>query len=234
MQLNSAWNRYTCPVIRQQIEDKMKGVKQFENEIPCIITIHDARDISLIYMSPQGLQRLGVTIEEITLSFHEYHARFFNLEDAQFYVPKVTGLLKRNDTSEIISYFQQVRFAPDQDWIWHLSSTRIFLKDLEDKPLLFLSISMPIDTQSHMTAKVERLMEENHFIRKNNHLYHTLTKREKEILKYLAQGLIPKEIGEKLFLSETTVVTHKRNLRKKLNIQSAVDLMKFAQAFDMV
>lgn len=234
MELNSAWNRYTDPLIRERIESKMKGIRQFENEVPCVITIHDARDISLIYMSPLGLQKLGVTIEEITLSFHEYHARFFNLEDAQDYGPKVTGLLKRNNTDEIISYFQQVRFAPDQEWIWHLSSTRIFLRDLDEKPLLFITISMPVDSKSHITAKVERLMKENEFIRKNNHLFNSLTKREKEILKCLAQGLTPKAIGEKLHLSETTAVTHKRNLKKKLKVQTTVDLMKFAQAFDLV
>ncbi|HUC80262.1 MAG TPA: helix-turn-helix transcriptional regulator [Flavisolibacter sp.] len=234
MELNSAWNRYTDPVIRERIETKMRGIQQFENEVPCVITIHDARDISLMYMSPLGLQQLGVGIEEITLSFHEYHARFFNLEDAEDYVPKVTGLLKRNNTDEVISYFQQVRFAADKEWIWHLSSTRIFMRDLDGMPLLFITISMPIDSKSHVTAKVERLKEENDFIRKNNHLFSSLTKREREILKYLAQGLTPKEIGEKIHVSETTAITHKRNLKKKLKTQTAVDLMKFAQAFDLV
>jgi DNA-binding CsgD family transcriptional regulator len=54
------------------------------------------------------------------------------------------------------------------------------------------------------------------------------------LLKYFALGLSPKEIADKIFLSETTVVTHKRNLRRKLNIQTMVDLMRFAQAFDLV
>lgn len=234
MELNSAWNRYNHPIIREEIETKMRGVKLFENDMPCVITIHDAHDISLIYMSPRGLEFLGVTIEEITLSFHEYHTRFFNLEDALVYGEKVSGLLKRNNLAEIVSFFQQVRSAPSEPWIWHLSSTRIFLRDTNGTPLLFITISLPIDSKSHMTAKVERLMEENHFFKKNYQLFDALTKREKEILKHLAQGLSPKEIGKKLHLSETTAVTHKRNLKKKLKVQTTVDLMKFAQAFDLV
>jgi DNA-binding CsgD family transcriptional regulator len=212
----------------------MKAVMLFENLVPCIITIHDARDISLVYMSKTGTDLLGVTLEDITRSFQEYHARYFNLDDAEVYVPKVTGLLERNNTDEMVSNFQQVRPSPSDPWTWYLSSTRIFIRDREEMPLLFLTISQPIDAKSHITIKVERLMEENRFLRQNLHLYNTLTKREKEIMKYLAQGFSPREISEQLYLSEATVVTHKRNLKAKLKAQTTVDLMKFAQAFDLV
>ncbi|MCX7798099.1 MAG: response regulator transcription factor [Melioribacter sp.] len=52
-----------------------------------------------------------------------------------------------------------------------------------------------------------------------------LSKRELEILNYIAQGLSNKEIGEKLFLSEYTVLTHRRNIMKKLKVNSTPQLI---------
>lgn len=54
-----------------------------------------------------------------------------------------------------------------------------------------------------------------------------ITKRELQVLEYLFKELTNKEIAEKLFISPRTVDTHKRNLRKKLNVKSSVGLVKY-------
>lgn len=54
-----------------------------------------------------------------------------------------------------------------------------------------------------------------------------ITKREQQILEYLYKELTNKEIADKLFISPRTVDTHKRNLRKKLNVKSSVGLIKY-------
>lgn len=56
-----------------------------------------------------------------------------------------------------------------------------------------------------------------------------LTRREKEILLMLADGLKGPEIAEKLFLSPLTVETHRKNLCKKLNANSVQLLLKVAR-----
>lgn len=56
----------------------------------------------------------------------------------------------------------------------------------------------------------------------------TLTEREIEILKLVAEGLTNKEIGEKLFISHRTVDTHRTNLMKKLEISNVAGLIRFA------
>lgn len=52
----------------------------------------------------------------------------------------------------------------------------------------------------------------------------SLSKREKEIGYLIAKGLSSVEISEKLFLSLLTVNTHRRNLRKKLNLSNTAQL----------
>lgn len=55
-----------------------------------------------------------------------------------------------------------------------------------------------------------------------------LTRREEEVLKLVAEGLTNKEIGEYLFISHRTVDTHRTNLMRKLNINNAAGLIRFA------
>ena len=45
-------------------------------------------------------------------------------------------------------------------------------------------------------------------IQKQNHLFDSLTEREKEVASAIAEGLSNKEIGEKLFISDGTVRNH--------------------------
>jgi FixJ family two-component response regulator len=53
-----------------------------------------------------------------------------------------------------------------------------------------------------------------------------LSKKEKEILKHIVAGLQSKEIADKLFISKTTVDTHRRNIHRKLNTTSSGDLIR--------
>lgn len=55
-----------------------------------------------------------------------------------------------------------------------------------------------------------------------------LSQREKEIVICVVKGMTNKEIAEKLFLSIHTVITHRRNIRKKLQIHSAAGLTIYA------
>ena len=54
----------------------------------------------------------------------------------------------------------------------------------------------------------------------------TLTKREIEIIRLVAEDLSNREIGEKLHIASTTVETHRRNLMKKIGVNSAVGLLR--------
>ncbi|MDD4111260.1 MAG: response regulator transcription factor [Clostridia bacterium] len=55
-----------------------------------------------------------------------------------------------------------------------------------------------------------------------------LTRREKEILQLLCEGLSNKEIADELFISERTVLGHKTNLMLKTNCKNSLSLMAYA------
>jgi DNA-binding NarL/FixJ family response regulator len=55
-----------------------------------------------------------------------------------------------------------------------------------------------------------------------------LSVREREVLKLLAEGKKTREIAETLFISSFTVRRHRYNIMNKLNVQSIVELVKYA------
>jgi DNA-binding NarL/FixJ family response regulator len=58
-----------------------------------------------------------------------------------------------------------------------------------------------------------------------------ITPREMEVLQLLADGLCAKEIAGKLFISESTVVTHKKNLKEKFEARNSAELISKATLF---
>ena len=57
---------------------------------------------------------------------------------------------------------------------------------------------------------------------------HELSPREIEVLIQVTKGLINKEIAEKLNISLTTVISHRKNIKEKLGIKSVAGLAVYA------
>jgi len=55
-----------------------------------------------------------------------------------------------------------------------------------------------------------------------------ITKREQEVLDLIAEGFTNPEIAKKLFLSEHTIISHRKNLISKLQAKNSVELVKIA------
>ena len=58
--------------------------------------------------------------------------------------------------------------------------------------------------------------------------YQEFTAREKEILKLCSEGLIAKEIANRLFISVNTVNNHKTNMFRKLGINNVMEMVHYA------
>jgi two-component system response regulator NreC len=56
----------------------------------------------------------------------------------------------------------------------------------------------------------------------------TLTRREREVLQYIARGFTNRRIAETLFLSVRTINTHRTNLMQKLDIHDTAGLVRYA------
>jgi len=68
----------------------------------------------------------------------------------------------------------------------------------------------------------------------NSRFIPKLTRREKEVLDLIAQENTNQEIAEKLFITISTVETHRMNLCAKLNARNTAGLIKNAIKFGMI
>lgn len=81
----------------------------------------------------------------------------------------------------------------------------------------------------YFDAEVERIYRKatrNKYLSSNKAVQ--ITGREEDVLKLLAQSMSSKEIGDQLYISESTVETHKKNLIQKLNLPNARHLRTYA------
>ena len=224
----------TDACLEEEAGRKIEMIRQFEENIPAVVIVHDLVSNSVVYMSQLGLNKLGTTLENIRMASPDYHAKYFNEEDARYYVPKIMGMLEKDNSNESVSFFQQVRFSENSPWQWHLSSTKVFLREKDGRPRLIITFALAVDTEHPIATKVEKLLEENTFLHTHQKKYYSLTKRERQILMCMALGNSSVEIAAKLHISETTANTHRRNIRKKIDAHTVYDITRFAQAFDLI
>lgn len=94
-----------------------------------------------------------------------------------------------------------------------------------------------IDTsqsEQHIVKAILRLHDTGHRHAHTHHVpalpdaVHDLSPREIEVLALVARGLINKEIADKLNISLTTVISHRKNITEKLGIKSVSALTIYA------
>lgn len=85
-------------------------------------------------------------------------------------------------------------------------------------------ISIADDTET-ISEKIKRMASKNDSLPEAKE---PLSNREKEIITLVVKGMTNKEIADKLFLSVHTVITHRRNIARKLEIHSATGLTIYA------
>ncbi|MCF6191518.1 MAG: LuxR C-terminal-related transcriptional regulator [Candidatus Hydrothermae bacterium] len=79
-----------------------------------------------------------------------------------------------------------------------------------------------------ISDKIEHLINQNQKNKKHDKGNNEISKRERAVLAMVAQGLTNKEIAEKLFISTHTVITHRKNIVKKLGIKTVSGLTVYA------
>ena len=94
------------------------------------------------------------------------------------------------------------------------------LFDEEGELEYFLGSQVEIDAAAPSLAKPRRMRAVA--------IVKDLSKRQREVLQYIAKGLLNKQIAHELGLSERTVKMHRSILMKRLDVPSAADMVRLA------
>lgn len=85
------------------------------------------------------------------------------------------------------------------------------------------------DSQDAIRTKLKQIGEsDSEVIEESSEEQQSLSAREKEIVVCVVKGMTNREIADRLFLSTHTVITHRRNIARKLQIHSPSGLTIYA------
>lgn len=105
--------------------------------------------------------------------------------------------------------------------------------------MLFISglqkdLARHISLEEDILVPMVRMLEDPSFVERPKRktaepvVHEPLSDREKEILVNVASGLINKEIADKLNISVNTVITHRKNITRKIGIKTVPGLTAYA------
>jgi two-component system, NarL family, nitrate/nitrite response regulator NarL len=130
---------------------------------------------------------------------------------------KILGLTSTNDASIITQ-------------LLHRGANGYILKNMERSELLEAIDKVMSGKIFLSKAANEKVLEQFSSLSTALNNTPTLTRREKEILQLLHEGLKGPQIAETLFLSHYTVETHRKNLLQKFNVSNTQLLMNYPGA----
>lgn len=204
--------------------------------LPGSVMVQDLNALSpakVDYMNEWGCNTLHHSKEEILEMGEAYFEKFFISEQIVTFKQGVAEYYERQDISASYNFFQQVKTGKKGDLNWYFTMCK-FLKTEDNIPSKILLISNPVSGSNEMAKKLDNILDQNVYVAKNYKKFSLLTKREKEIISLLAEGKSTRNISEELFISMHTVETHRKNIRKKLDLNSFAELIKFAIAFELI
>jgi len=157
------------------------------------------------------------------------YKQVIDISDTQIvknYLPKLKKYNMISDEDAIFNYLQRMKV--NDKWSWIITNKII----LDNKKYLNYSYNLEDlgNAGLFLNNKLENTFSDINAWQK----FQSLTKREKEILKHLANGNSTKEITEIYYVSENTVKKHRENINRKIDCNKIHDLIRFADAFQLI
>lgn len=117
------------------LEKKILAFIPSAEAMPAVVIIHQLEPFGSIYMNEAGLEKLGLTLEDLREIGEDYHKRFFNFDDAEEFLNRMKRIIDYKDPKESFTFIQQVKIKESEDWVWHIGSTRNFSRMWKEKLL---------------------------------------------------------------------------------------------------
>lgn len=171
--------------------------------------------------------------------FHKDDFKVFNESIFTQIINKLNETPKEQQDELLFSFNYRMK-SPAGKWM-HLFQQTSYVTDPVTKLPLY-NIGMvtdisPLKKNNSMVFSIDKKNNSEGFLHANNittEYYHPdpeesqLTKREKEVLAWLAEGYSSKQIADKLHITESTVIIHRKNMIKKTNTKNIAELISYS------
>lgn len=183
----------------------------------------DNRSFSNLWTNSRGLDFIGYSQKEILEIGNDFFARVVHPDDMQVLfntIPRIQQDPKK-------SFGGLIRVRPKEgDYQWMMWCVNV-MEFSNRNPWKILVVNLNVSEMIDTDNQISILLKENLRL-KNKLSFQSLTRREIEILKLIAMGMIDKEIADFLHISPSTAKTHRKNLHRKLHLKNIASLIHFA------
>ena len=138
------------------------------------------------------------------------------------------GVFEQQRVAEAVANYPRICLCRPNDVFAALSAIDVGQFDFVEKPFTLNSMRLLLEKCFAVyDSRRERLLS----MHETNLLFRGLTRREYEVCELVIQGLMNKEISERLDISIKTVKVHRANLMRKISVKSVPELMRAHDAF---
>ncbi|MEO3404951.1 LuxR C-terminal-related transcriptional regulator [Mucilaginibacter sp. CAU 1740] len=228
------------------------GFDLFSHNAP-VVYLNDYRSNGYVFMSKTIRSLCGYDADTFVRGgighaislFHQDDLRLFNERIFPDRLKFLRSVPPDEHKNYLFSYNFRIRTKGGQ-YISILQKNTFIQSDLRGNPLMSLGIIYDISSYADPgkavhtierfsmdspPGKIETLSRMNYYLEEQSSQF---SKREKEVLLWMADGLTSKEIAGKLFLSEHTVINHRRNMQEKTNTPNAISLVAYSIKMNLI
>ena len=148
-------------------------------------------------------------------------------------MPEINGIDLCKQVTKLHPQIKVIAFSSFDDSAYvkqiFRSGAKGYLLKNSDKHTIVKAIEAVMQGEEYMDDAIKKILLQESLTGQRRSIFEVpLTKREKEILKLIAEGLSSQEIADKLFISLRTVETHRLNINQKLDVKNTAGLVKEA------
>ena len=178
-----------------------------------LITIHDVEYYRPICVNDKLRKFYGLNNQILHGMDHYYYLKTMHL--STYYTLIESMAFFRNDHPGYLNLKYKLLESAGQ-WKKTIGSSKAIIRDGRGNPKVAMTVMMPMESEVSASQYEQ---------------YLSLTARELDVVELLYTGLSKKEIAGKLFISSDTVITHVKNIYRKLGVNKISELSRLIEQF---
>ena len=243
--IHSIYNEIFNTYPEVEIKDHIKKLMELDFYYPynatffCITnTVHQ----NFEYISKNFTACTGLSSDKLNEGGMDYFWSLFHPEDIKPWLESLQSLMNftmselNDEQRKRMSYTWNYRMKNGKgDYITIIQNTTPLQFDKSHKPIIGLAHYTVLDSNLKIdicaTAKYLNDQKEYETLFYKNisssNLLGAISNRERDVIRLLVSGKTSAEIAEKLCLSVHTINTHRRNILRKLNLKSTIEIVNY-------
>lgn len=207
-----------------QLEKEVGFYKKIISSLDAVVLILDLEQLKLVWANDYYHQLLGYDTQYDIPLDKEDLLLLYHPEDKDYFVQMKRAITEQPGVPHTAFYRFRHR---DGHYLWLFTANRLFRADAEGDLLEVVAVSIDFSGPVSYPKNIRRFMQEK--LHELNHdKVALITRRERQILRLLANGKKTREIADNLGLSYHTVNNHRKNMLKKLDMRKLSSLVNFA------